>query len=377
MLSFRAAALQIARPVFDGSGNWQVDTALVTANGGQLSIAKEGSGTLTITNINTSQNRAYTVNGGTLVVGGNGRLGGAGGVFSGTVIINGTLNYQSTNTQTISSSISGGGTLIQSAGRLTLTGADNRIGETIVNGGTLVLAGGGQLDSSSGITINGAGAKFLQNSTTPLIIAPITLTNGTLDGTGAVGIVSVGNGTGGVITHGDGGTGALSIEDLTFEGAATINIREDGIAGTSGINVLGSLVTTPGNGVVTINASQTTWASGTTFNLLSFGSFAGSLGSFAKGTISGLSVRQNASLVLGPSALALQIVGDNPEWTGLDGGNWVVGTTGANGNWRLIGASHFNRFHSRRHRSFQRQRGWDHQRHDLGSECLALAGDFR
>src|SRR5690606_17391280 len=119
------------------------------------SIEKAGSGTLTITNINTSQNRAYTVNGGTLVVGGNGRLGGPEGVFSGTVIINGTLNYQSTNTQTISSSISGGGTLIQSAGRLTLTGTDNRIEETIINGGTLALAGAGQLDSSSGITIDG------------------------------------------------------------------------------------------------------------------------------------------------------------------------------------------------------------------------------
>src|SRR5262249_38274576 len=29
---------------------------------------------------------------------------------------------------------------------------------------------------------------------------------------------------------------------------------------------------------------------------------------------------------------------DSPKWTGLDNGNWVVGATGANSNWKLITA---------------------------------------
>src|SRR3954463_15817455 len=43
-------------------------------------------------------------------------------------------------------------------------------------------------------------------------------------------------------------------------------------------------------------------------------------------------------LVLNGNNIALQITGGSPKWTGLDNGNWQVGATGANKNWKLITA---------------------------------------
>ncbi|MEO5714483.1 MAG: autotransporter-associated beta strand repeat-containing protein [Luteolibacter sp.] len=315
---------------FDGAGNWLIENALVTSNGGALTLFKNGAGTVTVTNSNTSQNSGYTINAGTLAASGAGLLGGPSGVFSGTLaVVGGTLSYQSTASQTISSAISGAGALTQGAGTLTLTGNNSRTGTTTVTGGTMVLSGAGQ-SVSTGLTINGAAAKFVQTSSVASTV-PITLTQGILDGTGSVGTVTVGNGTGGIIKNGNGGTGALTIGNLTFSGAGSINFAEDGVTTTPGVIVTGALST---SGVVTVNASQTTWASGSTFDLMTFGSFGGTIANFTKGTIAGVSVRQSATLVLGANKLSLTISGDNPVWTGLDSGNWVIGSTGANGNWK-------------------------------------------
>ena len=317
---------------FGGAGNWVVDTRLNTNGGGALTMVKNGAGTLTITNANLNLNNGYTVNAGTLVVGGAGLLGGNGtsGVFGGTVAVAGTLSYQSSASQTISSGITGTGALAQTAGTLTLTGSNTLSGTTTVTGGTMVLSGSGQM-SSSVLTINGASARFVQTSSVASTV-PITLTQGILDGTTTVGAVTI-NGSGGIVRNGDGGAGALTIGSLSFSSAGSISFSEDGVAATPGVIVTGAL---GAGGGVTVNASQTTWASGTTFDLLTFGSFAGTLSDFTKGTISGLSVRQDAALVLGGTSLSLQITVDSPTWTGLDSGNWVTGSTGANGNWKLI-----------------------------------------
>ncbi len=316
--------------VVSGTGDWLVKTALSTTNGGALTIVKNGNGTLTVTNANSTQNTAYNINAGKVVVGGSGLLGGPLAVFGGVVAINGTLSFESSGSQTISSAISGTGVLSQSAGTLTLTGNNSRTGATTITGGTMILSGTGQ-SASSGLTINGPTAKFVKTSTVASAV-PITVTQGILDGTGPVGAVTV-DGSGGNVRHGNGGTGALTIGSLNFTSPGSINITEDGTVATPGIVVTGALAS---SGVITVNASQTTWASGTTYDLMTFGSFGGTLANFTKGTITGLStVRQTATLILGANKLSLQIAGDNPVWTGLDsGGEWKVGSTGANGNWK-------------------------------------------
>jgi fibronectin-binding autotransporter adhesin len=222
-------------------------------------------------------------------------------------------------------------------GTLTLTGADTYTGATTINGGTLCVDGAsGAINSSSGITINGSGAKYLHTATT-VSSRTITQTLGTVDGTGTLGAtINVANSSANVVQNGNGGTATLTIGTLAFGGAATVNIAQSGTAGTPGINVTGTLSTTPANGQVTVNASAVSWTTATPYNLIGFGTQGFALGDFTKGTVTGLSPRQSAALVLNGNNLALQCSGDSPKWTGLDSASWVVGATGGSNNWKMI-----------------------------------------
>ncbi len=138
---------------------------------------------------------------------------------------------------------------------VTLSGTNTYTGSTNVNGGTLVVAGSGAINTSSGININGANAKFVQTSSVASTPA-ISVKQGTLDGTGTVGDVTVANGNGGIVSNGNGGTGVLTIGNLTFQGTGAADVR---YGGSAGIVVSGALTTTPAGGAqkVTINASGT------------------------------------------------------------------------------------------------------------------------
>ena len=225
------------------------------------------------------------------------------------------------------------------SGTLTLSGANTYSGGTVVSAGTLQVDGSsGAINSSSGITVNGAGAKYLHTATTAST-RTITQTLGTVDGTGTLGTVNVASNSANVVQNGNGGTSTLTIGTLTFSGAATVNIAQSGTPSTPGVNVTGMLSTTPANGTVTINATITGggWTSGTDYSLINVGSKNFSLNDFTLGTVTG--VRQGATLALNGNNLVLHIgTVDNPKWTGRDSTNWVVGTTGANKNWKLITA---------------------------------------
>lgn len=218
---------------------------------------------------------------------------------------------------------------------VTLAGTSTYTGATNIDGGTLLLSGTGAVNGSSGITINGPGAKFVQASSVAVTPA-ITVTQGTLDGAGTVGNVTIGSGSGGIIANGNGGTGTLTLASLTFSGAATVNA---GFAGNSTpFAVTGALTTSGVNGLVTVNAGNTAgFSNGATYDLIGYGSFSGAAADFTKGTISGLSSRQSATL--GNDAvnkfITLTIAGDNPVWTGRDSSSWQTGATGDNSNWKL------------------------------------------
>jgi MYXO-CTERM domain-containing protein len=79
-----------------------------------------------------------------------------------------------------------------SGGTTTLSASNTYSGPTSISGGTLVLAGAGSINNSSGVTFDGPGATFLTNSSVAVSV-PITLNEGTIGGTGDVGVpVSVG-----------------------------------------------------------------------------------------------------------------------------------------------------------------------------------------
>lgn len=232
-----------------------------------------------------------------------------------------------------------GGLTKLGAGTLTLGAADTYNGGTTISSGTLALSSAGSINSSSGITINGAGATFVDTNNAALTPA-VTLTQGIVIATGTISNVSVASLAGNTVQN---GSSALRIGNLTFGGTGLLNFTDPNSvnATTPGIVVSGTLTTLNTHaGEITVNATpgSGSWANGTTYDLLGFTSLIGANGDFTEGTIADLTTRQSATLSVSGTYITLTVNGDTPKWTGLDNGNWVVGTTGANHNWKLITA---------------------------------------
>lgn len=223
-----------------------------------------------------------------------------------------------------------GGLNKQGAGTLTLSGTSTYGGATNITGGTLRLDATGSINGSSGITINGTGAKLVQSNTTTPLTPTVNVTNGTLDGTGTINTAVIGNGS--VVANGDGGKGVLTFGALTFSGTGTININT---GGEQGLAVTGAL-TTNGPGTILLNVpGGFPWATGSTYDLISFGTLNGTINDFTIGAISGLGARQIPSALVHGSNIALLINGDTPVWTGAVSGAWTTAAIGAPFNWKL------------------------------------------
>ncbi len=314
------------------SGGGFIDTPIVQISGdgtGAAAVATiDSAGNLTgITMTNPGVNYTYAPTF-TLLGGGIGNTGEIGGTAS--LVTN-----------------VGGGLTKQGAGALTLTGTSTYTGATSVNAGTLILSGAGDINGSSGITINGAGAKFVQVSATPSTPA-ITLTQGTLDGTGTVGAVTIGAGTGGIVTNGVGVSGTLTTGNLTFNGAGALALRPLGGANTATapLAVSGTL-TTPGvAGTITVDAvTVSPFVNGSTYNLISYSSsFSGNLSDFILGNT--FTPREKlSSFVLNGNNIALAYAGDSVKWTGGDNGNWVIGAAGREQELEAGHRAHHDRLH--------------------------------
>ena len=224
-----------------------------------------------------------------------------------------------------------GGFTKTGAGTMNLSATSTYTGATAVTNGTLRLTGSGGINASSGITVNGAGAKFVQNSS--VAVTPVvTLTSGTVDGTGTIGTVNAAAGT--VIANGDGGAGVLTITTLTHGSPATYNLTT---TSTSPVLVVGTLTTN--GGIITINASNTSWTNGLEYDLVGYTTLNGVLTDFTKGTIANLGARQSATLTNPAGFIALNIAGDLPVWTGIVSGAWTTNVIppngGGNKNWKL------------------------------------------
>lgn len=237
----------------------------------------------------------------------------------------------------------GGGTLSltkASAGTLTLAGANTYTGATSITGGTLGVSGSGAINSTSGISVNGATAKFNASSSTA--VSPVvTLTQGTVTGSGTINTLNVANAAGNIVSNNNGVAGApLTVGTLTFNGAATVNTFSSSTAAAIATTTLA----TNAAGVVTINPSAPSWTNGATYNLITFGGGliggAGS-GQFALGTITGTTSRQTPTFAVTGSAITLAIAGDAPRWVGDNNGAWNTSTTN---NWRLINGGGYTTF---------------------------------
>jgi autotransporter-associated beta strand protein len=219
------------------------------------------------------------------------------------------------------------------AGSLTVTANNSFTGPTNISAGALIVGGSGAINSTSGITVNGATARFASTSSTA--VSPIvTLTSGAVDGTGVINTVNVASSAANTIANGAGGAGALTIGALTFSGAGNFNLN---VGGTTP-EVTATTIATSGTNNIAVNATNSSWSPGT-YDLIGYGALAGSgFSSFQKGNIGGLSGRQSALLGNDTTGkfITLTIAGDNPKWTGGANSNWTTTAQSNPKDWQLI-----------------------------------------
>jgi autotransporter-associated beta strand protein len=154
--------------ITDGGFTTAISGAVTGAGG----LTMAGTGTAALAGSSTYAGPT-TINSGTLAIDGSGQLGG--GAYAAAITNNGTLNYNSTASQTLSGVVSGsGGLVINNTGTLTLAAANSFTNNITVNNGTLAAAttvngttgtagplGNGGINTRT-ITVNGPGVLDLQ-----------------------------------------------------------------------------------------------------------------------------------------------------------------------------------------------------------------------
>lgn len=306
-------------------------------NGGTLAIGQ-------VITSNDTGTAAFNFNGGTLKAAANSAnfvdLGGANQTAK--VLVGGakidTNGKDVTIPQALLNGVTGDGGLTKlGTGSLKLTGASTYTGATLVSAGTLSVPSTVFFTWSSGITINGTGAKLASSGT---VTVPVTLTAGSIDAVGDIDNLTVANSATNTITPGNGGDGQLKSMNLTFQGAATLNVQATGTTMDRYLTVTNSLTTTAG-GVITVNAVNTSgvWTSGQNYPVIDYsgGTFTGSLSHFAVGTIPGLNPNQTAQIVDTGSAIAIRITGESLVWTGTQSADWSTSDIGGSKNWSYLG----------------------------------------
>ncbi len=233
-----------------------------------------------------------------------------------------------------------GGTLKASVGSATfmtgLTTATVQAGGAVIDSNGFDVTIGQDLnDGGGGLTKNGAGILSLAGANN--YTGNTTVSTGTLSFTAkpsSVGNVSVANNASLGVQSFNAGTATLQSTALSLGSGGTSSLAFDlnSLNSTVPLISTGALTASGTVNVSILNGANLTPGAHTLVGYTSFaggGTFSGSpftLGTRSTGTVTNNTVAKT---------LTLTVTGDLPRWSGLDNGNWMVGTTGASSNWKL------------------------------------------
>ena len=119
-------------------------------------------------------------------------------------------------------------------GRLALAANNTFTGATQITDGVLEVGATGGINTSSGITLNGATAELKYNSATALT-APITFTQGTISGTGAIN-TAVAAGSGAILSPGNSPGAQAYTSGLAWNPGGTYVWELNSLTGVAGTN---------------------------------------------------------------------------------------------------------------------------------------------
>ena len=237
----------------------------------------------------------------------------------------------------------GGGMTFTGSGVTTLTstgavsGQSTYTGPTAINGGTLLISGGAGVNGSSGITVGTAAnpATLIVTGSTP-VSPTVTLTNGTVNGAfSTINALTVANSVNNVVSNGNSGTATLAnplnIGALTFNGAATLSPVTSLVTASTPALAVTTLTASGAAGSVKVSPISTAggFPNGT-YQLVSYTGSIGGTGFPAFSlVISGLGVRQTATLTNPAGLIDLVVGGDSAVWTGALNGNWTTAVLAA------------------------------------------------
>jgi len=254
--------------------------------------------------------------------------GGSTGALSPSSVITGvagaTLAFDRSNTVTQGTdfaSVIGGAINLtkQGSGVLLLNGLNTYSGTTQITAGQLHVSAG-NINASSGITVNGAGAEFKYNSATALT-KPLTLTQGTLSGTGTLNTaVTVGSNA----IHSPGNSpGSQTVQSETWASGGTYLWEVNDWSGAAG---------TAYDQINVTNTLDLTATSGSTFKIavtgLTAGNAVGAVPNFSNTARKAFTIATSGSLT-NFAVNKLQI--DTASFSGsnaLGNGGFVAGASG-------------------------------------------------
>ncbi|MCE9631863.1 MAG: autotransporter-associated beta strand repeat-containing protein, partial [Planctomycetia bacterium] len=251
--------------------------------------------------------------------------------LSGTLTLNtsGTLAVNNAQTGIVAPIVGTGFGFTKSGnGTLVLSASNAYTGTTQVTQGRLEIASGGQINGTSGITINGSGAELKYNSATALTKA-ITFTQGTLSGTGTIG-TAVTAGANDILSPGNSPGAQSFTSGLAWDPAGTYLWEMNDATGGNGTGW--DIINVSGGSGLTINAT-----SGTTFKIaitsLS-GTSAGNAANFSATTSGSWTILSSASGITGFAANKFNL--DRSAFTNTTSGSFTISQVASGANQTLV-----------------------------------------